>query len=215
MSLKLVRRAGSGNWYLRGSVRGVPVFESTGTDSKKAAEEIRTRREAEVLDASIHGKRAVGTFMQAAVIYLEAGGSPRFVGSYDEAAGKWDGLIGHFGTTKLSNIGQIEPEVEMEWGNGRVDVGWPARKVAFECGDTSVSRALDILLSGWELALLPYPHGPVESWTGAKIYWYRPNSFGHPALIDTLEKIREIETASMQRCAEILDFTKPRVAPLR
>lgn len=108
MSLKLVRRAGSGNWYLRGSVRGVPVFESTGTDSKKAAEEIRTRREAEVLDASIHGKRAVGTFMQAAVIYLEAGGSPRFVGSYDEAAGKWDGLIGHFGTTKLSNIGQIE-----------------------------------------------------------------------------------------------------------
>lgn len=107
------------------------------------------------------------------------------------------------------------PEVEMEWGNGRVDVGWPARKVAFECGDTSVSRALDILLSGWELALLPYPHGPVESWTGAKIYWYRPNSFGHPALIDTLEKIREIETASMQRCAEILDFTKPRVAPLR
>lgn len=108
MPLKLCRRRGSDNWYMRGTVRGIAVFESTGTDNKKAAEEVRARRESEVLDISIHGKKAVGTFMQAAVLYLEAGGSPRFVGAYDELSGKWDGLIGHFGNSKLSSIGQIE-----------------------------------------------------------------------------------------------------------
>lgn len=108
MPLRLCRRSGSDNWYIRGTVRGIAIFESTGTDSKKAAEEIRARREAEVLDISVHGKKAAGTFMQAAVLYLEAGGSPRFVGTYDELTGKWDGLIGHFGNSKLSAIGQIE-----------------------------------------------------------------------------------------------------------
>jgi hypothetical protein len=38
MSLRLVKRAGSDHWYLRGTVRKQSVFESTGTDDKQAAE---------------------------------------------------------------------------------------------------------------------------------------------------------------------------------
>lgn len=37
--------------------------------------------------------------------YMEKGGSPRFLGTMD-AAGKWSGLIGHFGRVRLSTIGQ-------------------------------------------------------------------------------------------------------------
>lgn len=108
MPLKLVKRPGVENWYLRGTVRGRHVFETTGTDSRKAADEIRIKREAEILAESIHGKRAVATFAQAAAVYLENGGSPRYVGTYDEETGKWDGLIGHFGEKRLSAIGQLE-----------------------------------------------------------------------------------------------------------
>lgn len=105
MPLKLTRRPGSAHWYIRGTVRGIAVFESTGTDREDAAEEIRIRRENALLDQSIHGKRATITFLEAAVSYLANGGSARFMGEEDEG-GKWSGLIGHFGTTKLATIGQ-------------------------------------------------------------------------------------------------------------
>ena len=38
MSLKLARRHSSPNWYLRGTIRGVTVDESTGVVDRKAAE---------------------------------------------------------------------------------------------------------------------------------------------------------------------------------
>lgn len=108
MPLSLVRRTGSPFWYLRGTVRGRSIFETTGTDREDVADAIRIKREAEILDRSVFGARAVVTFAEAAAIYLEAGGSPRFVGKIDRKTGKWTGLIGHFGTTKLSAIGQLE-----------------------------------------------------------------------------------------------------------
>lgn len=111
MPLKIFRRPGVGNWYVRGTVRGQHVYESTGTDSKKSAEEYRAKREADLLEQAVHGKRAVATFLEAAVLYLEAGGDARFVGHYDEGTRKWTGLIGHFGEKKLSAIGQIELDV--------------------------------------------------------------------------------------------------------
>jgi hypothetical protein len=42
VSLKLVRRKGSPHLYLRGTVRGQSVFETTGTDNPLAAEPCRT-----------------------------------------------------------------------------------------------------------------------------------------------------------------------------
>jgi hypothetical protein len=57
MSLELKRRKGSKHWYIRGTVRGQSVFETTGTDDKAAAEAIRIQREARLLEDSIHGKK--------------------------------------------------------------------------------------------------------------------------------------------------------------
>lgn len=71
MSLSLRKRKGSDNWYLRGAVRGINVDESTGTADRAAAEEIRIRREADLLNRSIHGDTAgTRTFVEAAVQYL-------------------------------------------------------------------------------------------------------------------------------------------------
>src|SRR5882757_662852 len=106
MSLKLTRRNGSDHWYIRGTVRGQSVFETTGTDDKEAAEAIRIQREARLLKDSVYGRQASATFAEAAVSYLAAGGSPRFLG--EEVDGKWTGLIGYFYSKPLRSIGQNE-----------------------------------------------------------------------------------------------------------
>jgi integrase len=96
MPLKVVQRHGSQNWYLRGTIRGVSVDESTGTCDRRAAEEIRARRETEVLDQSIHGRAAVATFASAAISYIEKGGERRFLKP----------LLEMIGTKRLSAIKQ-------------------------------------------------------------------------------------------------------------
>jgi integrase/recombinase XerD len=106
LSLKLVKRSGSDHWYLRGTVRKQSVFESTGTDDKKAAEAIRVKREARLLEDSVYGKQSTVTFFEAAVSYMAGGGSPRFLG--EEKNGRWTRLLGHFEKTKLHSIGQDE-----------------------------------------------------------------------------------------------------------
>ena len=67
MSLRLVHRPKSPYWIMRGTIRGIRLEESTGTDDKKIAEEIRAKREAELLAESIYGRRATATFAQAAL----------------------------------------------------------------------------------------------------------------------------------------------------
>jgi integrase/recombinase XerD len=104
MSLELKRRKGSKHWYIRGTVRGQSVFETTGTDDKAAAEAIRIQREARLLKDSVYGKQASVTFAEAALSYLAAGGSPRFLG--EEKNGKWTGLLGHFYSRPLHKISQ-------------------------------------------------------------------------------------------------------------
>jgi integrase len=96
MPLRLVRRPKSPNWIIRGTVRGIRVEESSGTDDKKIAEEIRAKREAEILAESVYGRRATATFAQAALSYLEQGGSKRYLNE----------IITHFGTTPLARIDQ-------------------------------------------------------------------------------------------------------------
>ena len=56
--LKLVKRPKSPNWVMRGTVRGVSIEESTGVADRKAAEEIITKRQAEILTESVWGKTA-------------------------------------------------------------------------------------------------------------------------------------------------------------
>jgi len=101
MPLKLVQRHGSPFWYIRGSVRGVRVDESTGVSDRRQAEEVRIKREGEVLTQSIHGDPAVRTFADAALSYMAIGGERQHV----------DPLLTHFGPKRLlAHIGQAEIE---------------------------------------------------------------------------------------------------------
>ena len=100
MPLKLVKRHGSPFWYLRGSVRGVAVDESTKVADREQAEAFRAKREWEIVNRQIGGNRAVATFLEAAVSYIENGGEARFVKP----------LVDYFKTTPLSQIGQAEVE---------------------------------------------------------------------------------------------------------
>ena len=56
MPIRIVHRPKSPNWIIRGTLRGVRVEESTGTDNKKIADEIRAKRESEILAQSIYGR---------------------------------------------------------------------------------------------------------------------------------------------------------------
>jgi hypothetical protein len=97
MPLRVVKgRHGSPNLYLRGTVRGIRIDESTGTSSRAKAEEIRTRRESELLDQSIHGRRATATFASAALSYMQQGGEGRYLTP----------LLAYFGVERLSAIDQ-------------------------------------------------------------------------------------------------------------
>jgi integrase len=96
MSLRIVRRRKSPHWVIRGTIRGIRVEESSGTRDKRVAEEIRAKREAEILADSVYGRRATATFAEAALSYLEAGGNKRFL----------EPVIKHFGTTPLAKIDQ-------------------------------------------------------------------------------------------------------------
>ena len=96
MPLKLVKRPKSPYWVMRGTVRGIRVEESTGTAARRAAEEIRAKREAELLSESVYGKIATVTFAEAVLSLVQERGSSRFLRP----------LLEHFGTTPLKHIGQ-------------------------------------------------------------------------------------------------------------
>lgn len=96
MPLKVVKRHGSRYWYLRGTVRGLAVDESTGTNCKETAEEIRAIREAEILHRSVYGKQATASWLEASTSYVENGGEVRFL----------DGINALFGMTPLARIDQ-------------------------------------------------------------------------------------------------------------
>lgn len=96
MPLELIKRHGSRNWYMRGTVRGVTVDKSTRTDSRDAADAIRIKEQARILDRSVHGERATVTFLEVAVLYMEGGGEARFMKP----------LINHFKTRKIAEIEQ-------------------------------------------------------------------------------------------------------------
>jgi integrase len=96
MPLKLVRRPNTPTWVIRGTLRGVRVEESTGTGNRTAAEEICAKRETEILKASIYGRAATASFAEAALSYLQQGGSRKFL----------QPVIQYFKTTPLAKIDQ-------------------------------------------------------------------------------------------------------------
>lgn len=71
--LRVISRKGTPALYIRGTVKGVIVFETTGTSDPRRAEEYRALREAEIYTAAIHHRAERVTFAAAALSYLEAG----------------------------------------------------------------------------------------------------------------------------------------------
>jgi integrase len=100
MSLKLYRRPGSKVWYVRGTVRGIHCYETSGTSERTQAEAYRATREAELYEQSVFGARAVATFAQAAVSYLEFAERDQRTRTYTAR------LVNHFGNSK--RLGQID-----------------------------------------------------------------------------------------------------------
>lgn len=98
MPLKIVRRDGSDNWYLRGTLFGKTVCKSTGLTDKHLAEAVRIQTEASILREHVYGPKATKTFSEAAASYIKSGGSERFL----------DRLIRHMGSALLHGISQAD-----------------------------------------------------------------------------------------------------------
>lgn len=88
----------SQNWFVRGTVAGVELFESTGTSDKGQAERYRLKREREVYDAARLGEVKSATFADAVTVYLNKGKGTRFLAQ----------LLDHFKEKPLPEIGQVE-----------------------------------------------------------------------------------------------------------
>ncbi len=89
--LAVVRRAGTSQLYLRGTIAGRRIYESLGTDSPALAEEARAAREAEIYRSAVHGTAPRVTFAAAALSYLEAEPRPASTLAY------LNRLLKHFG----------------------------------------------------------------------------------------------------------------------
>ncbi|MCP5364923.1 MAG: site-specific integrase [Hyphomicrobiales bacterium] len=59
-------------WYIRGTVRGIRIYETAGTSDHDRAEEYRARREAQLWDRSVSGERGQHSFGEAVLIYLQS-----------------------------------------------------------------------------------------------------------------------------------------------
>lgn len=112
MGLTLTKRKRSPFWYVRGTVKGLKILESTGIPHAnrarptKIAEDYRDKRAREIESAAVYGRSHSATFLDAAVSYLEGGGSPRFLGEFDEETQAWSGLIGKVGGKELKALDQ-------------------------------------------------------------------------------------------------------------
>jgi integrase len=98
MPLKLSKRKGSPHYYLRGTIAGHYVFESTGTRDRGQAEAFRIKRERETWEHRKLGKREPATFAEAAVAYMQHGGERRFLPK----------LINYFRERPLTEIRQAD-----------------------------------------------------------------------------------------------------------
>ena len=99
MSLKLFQRGKI--WYLRGTVAGSRVYETTGTVDAGQAEEYREKRQAELWNRRIYGEEATVTFEEATLRYMEVKKPSAAERMYIRR------LVDHFGAARLKDIGQV------------------------------------------------------------------------------------------------------------
>lgn len=99
--LKLIRYAKRSKlWYVRGTISGTRVFESTGTADKALADAFRRKRERELYEERTLDKARPVTFGDAAQAYIAAGGEARFL----------EAIIAEIGSKPVSEIRQAEAD---------------------------------------------------------------------------------------------------------
>lgn len=99
MPLRLSKRAGSPFWWITGTIGGLRIRESAGTDRRELAEEKRATREAELYRGQLHGPAPVRhSFAAVALSYLEHGGPHTL-----PTQARVDRLLVHFGPAALAN----------------------------------------------------------------------------------------------------------------
>ncbi|WP_338332814.1 site-specific integrase [Acetobacter sp. LMG 32666] len=123
MSLKIISRKDREYLYVRGTVCGKSIFESTGTADPKQAEAYRAKREHELWTASVFGARAVVTFSSAVEAYLKAEDRSDATKDYLMR------LLLHFGRMKLSDITQETVDQSYRYLLRDGDNAAPATKV--------------------------------------------------------------------------------------
>ena len=72
-----------------GPSAAVRVEESAGTDNKKIAEEIRAKRESEIITEIVHGRRATAPFGQAALSYISRAAARAISSHQSPISGPW------------------------------------------------------------------------------------------------------------------------------
>lgn len=82
MPLKIVKRKSSDNWYVRGTIKGQEIFESTGTTDKAIANRHRLKRENEL---TIEVDKNRKTFTEACIAYIQQGGEKTFIEPLEES----------------------------------------------------------------------------------------------------------------------------------
>jgi integrase len=102
MPLTLKKRGKT--YWVRGTVRGISCYETTGTTEKALAEEYRAQREAELYRQAIHGQKATVSFQRAALSYLEAEERSLAQKSYVAK------LVEHFSSIKVNDIEQAQAD---------------------------------------------------------------------------------------------------------
>ena len=95
-------------YYLRGSVRGISVYETTRTSDPEIAERARQAREDDLIEESISGVKATVKFDDAVDSYVTAGGPQEYLLRVRKTDGAQIGLAVHFRGMKLKDIGQSE-----------------------------------------------------------------------------------------------------------
>ncbi|WP_353194591.1 tyrosine-type recombinase/integrase [Pusillimonas noertemannii] len=106
MGLKLTKRGKT--YYIRGTVAGHSVYETTGTRDKDLADAIRIRKERRLEEQNARGLKAVATFDEAAESYADTGAPTRFILGVRKTDGVMSGLAVRFKGMKLADIKQAD-----------------------------------------------------------------------------------------------------------
>lgn len=94
MSLKIEKPSGRKYWYITGTYQGQRIRQSTKQTDKARAEIVKNQYETEMFQRSVFGAKSVATFAEGVNVYLDGGGSNRFLLK----------ILDHIGPTRLCDI---------------------------------------------------------------------------------------------------------------